>query len=351
MKMENYAETMVEWYIKNKRNLPWREDNLPYHIWISEIMLQQTRIEAVIDYYKRFIKEIPNIESLASVEEDKLLKLWEGLGYYNRAKNLKASAIQIMNNYQGNFPTEYTEILKLPGIGEYTASAIASICFKEKQVTIDGNVLRVYTRFYNDTRPIDEVETKKNIREKLLAIIPENSGEFNQGLMELGETVCIPTGIPKCEICPLSKDCLAREKNTYLTLPVKKSKKEKIEEQYTVLLYKYLDLFAIYKRTETSLLHNLWAFPMLEKFLTLTQLKKYLKEQNIKYESITTGPNHCHIFTHKKWNMNSYIIEVSSIDNLSKYKWVNKKELEEKYAIPTAFQPFKKKILESEEKE
>lgn len=340
--MKDYAEKIVKWYSKNKRNLPWREDNLPYHIWISEIMLQQTRIETVIDYYQHFIKEIPDIPSLASIEEDKLLKLWEGLGYYNRAKNLKASALQIMNTYQGKFPTDYTEIKKLPGIGEYTASAIASICFKEKQVTIDGNVLRVYTRFYNDTRPIDEVKTKKNIHKELLKIIPENSGAFNQGLMELGETICTPSGIPKCEFCPLSKDCLARKKNTYLTLPVKKTKKEKTEERYTVLLYKYFNLFAIYKRTESSLLHNLWAFPTIEKFLTLTQLKKYLNEENIKYKNITIGPNHTHIFTHKKWNMKSYIIEVSNIDNLFNYKWVNKEELETTYAIPTAFQPFKK---------
>ena len=349
--MKNNRELIFNWYNQNKRNLPWRHDKDPYHVWISEIMLQQTRIEAVIDYYHRFMNEIPDIETLANIEEDKLLKLWEGLGYYNRAKNLKKAAIEIMTNYHGNFPTTYVEIIKLPGIGEYTASAISSICFNEPQVTIDGNVLRVYARFYNDKRNVDDPKTKKAIREELMQFVPKESGSFNQGLMEIGETICLPNGLPKCEICPLKNDCLAKKNNTYLNLPVKEKKKDKKEEDYTVLLYHYQNKYAIYKRTKETLLNNLWAFPVINKNLSSTQLKEYLKVQNIAFSSISKEPMNTHIFTHKKWNMTSYIIELKNVENMEDYKWVTKKDLEHIYAIPTAFQPFREVITKKEEKQ
>lgn len=344
--MKNYTTILINWYQKNKRNLPWRENTDPYHVWISEIMLQQTRIEAVIGYYHRFMKELPNIASLASVNDDKLLKLWEGLGYYNRAKNLKKAALEIVNTTNGKFPTTYVDILKLPGIGEYTASAISSICFNEPEVTIDGNVLRVYTRFNNDKRNIDEAKTKKEIRAELMNIIPKESGNFNQGMMELGETICLPNGTPKCEICPLSKDCLARKKNTYLNIPVKNKKKFKKIENYTVLLFYYQNEFAIYKRTEESLLNKLWAFPMIEENLSLKELKKYLTKEQISYKAINSGPKNIHIFTHKKWQMQSYFIEISKKENLSKYNWIKELDIENTYAIPTAFQPFKQAMIE-----
>lgn len=344
--MKDYTTIIVNWYKQNKRSLPWREDTNPYHVWISEIMLQQTRIESVIDYYYHFMEVLPDISSLASVNEDKLLKLWEGLGYYNRARNLKKAAIEIMTNYHGKFPTTYVYIIKLPGIGEYTASAISSICFNEPEVTIDGNVLRVYTRFYNDTRNIDEAQSKKAIRTELMNIIPHESGDFNQGLMELGETICLPNGLPKCDICPLSKTCLARKEQSYLNIPVRNPKKEKKLEFYTVLLFKYQDSFAIYQRTKESLLNKLWAFPMIENNLTLKELKKYLNQEHISYKDISLGPKNIHIFTHKKWQMNSFFIELTTKENLSDYTWITKLDLENTYAIPTAFQPFKQAIIE-----
>lgn len=347
--MEKYSKKIVDWYELNKRNLPWRKDTNPYHVWISEIMLQQTRIEAVINYYHRFMTEIPDIATLAMIEEDKLLKLWEGLGYYNRAKNLKKAAIKIMNEYQGKFPTKYVEIIKLPGIGEYTASAISSICFNESQVTIDGNVLRVYTRFYNDTRNIDDMKTKKEIRDELMRIIPKESGDFNQGLMELGETICLPNGIPKCNICPLAKNCQSRKENNYLAIPVRNPKREKKIETFTVLLFKYQDEFAIYKRTHESLLNNLWSFPMLENSLTISELKNYLEKQQILYKEINLGPKNIHVFTHKKWQMQSFFIEVSTKENLLDYTWIKKFDLENTYAIPTALQPFKQAVIKSME--
>ncbi len=347
--MKDYSQIIVNWYQQNKRNLPWRQDTDPYHVWISEIMLQQTRIEAVINYYHRFMKELPNISDLSHVEEDKLLKLWEGLGYYNRAKNLKKAAIKIMTKHHGKFPTTYVDIIKLPGIGEYTASAISSICFDETQVTIDGNVLRVYTRFHNDTRNIDDAKTKKAIHDELMKILPQKTSDFNQGLMELGETICLPNGIPKCNICPLAEDCLAKQNQTFLKLPIKNHKKEKKIDTYTVLLFKYQNTFAIYKRTKESLLNNLWAFPVIENRKTLKELKTYLNNHHISYCKIKIGPQNTHIFTHKKWQMQSFFIELTSKDNLSQYTWINKLDLENSYAIPTAFQPFKQAIIESEE--
>lgn len=184
--MKDVVDKLIHWYYINKRDLPWRRDKDPYHVWISEIMLQQTRIEAVISYYYRFMEVLPDISSLARVDEDQLLKLWEGLGYYNRARNLKKAAIIIMEKYDGKFPTNYEDILSLPGIGEYTASAISSICFSKKEVTVDGNVMRVFTRFWNDNSNISKDSTRKMIRRKLQEIIPDDAGSFNEGLMELG---------------------------------------------------------------------------------------------------------------------------------------------------------------------
>ena len=338
--MEKYTEQIVKWYQENKRDLPWRKGKNPYHIWISEIMLQQTRIEAVIGYYYRFLEKIPDIKTLATIEEKSLLKLWEGLGYYNRARNLKIAANQIENEYQGKFPTTYVEIIKLKGIGEYTASAISSICYNEPQVTIDGNVLRVFTRFYNDQRNIDEPRTKKSIREYLQKIIPEESGDFNQGLMEIGETICIPNGIPKCNICPLKKDCLANHYNTYQDLPIRKKKIVKKQEDYTVLIFQNQDEVAIYQRTKESLLNNLWGFPQIEGLFSMEEIKDYLIKQNIKYQYIQQGIQNTHIFTHKKWNMISYKIRLTTNYSLKQYKWKKISEIKEEFAIPTAYKPF-----------
>lgn len=187
--MDNYVSNLESWFVRNRRELPWRMDKNPYHVWISEIMLQQTRIEAVLSYYERFMKELPTISSLADVSEDRLLKLWQGLGYYNRARNLKRAAIMIMEQYGGIFPTTYSEIIQLPGIGEYTASAISSICFGERQVTVDGNVMRVFTRFYNDFSNISKDRTRVMIHDKLLSVMAGDPGCFNEALMELGVVI------------------------------------------------------------------------------------------------------------------------------------------------------------------
>ena len=337
--MKNCVTLLLNWYQRNKRSLPWRQDRDPYHVWVSEIMLQQTRIEAVIDYYHRFMERIPTIEALSRISEDELLKLWEGLGYYSRARNLKKAAIKIMNEYGGKFPTTYFQILSLPGIGDYTAGAIASICFNLKEVAIDGNVMRVFARVNYLDIDVSNPKTKKEIGALIQEILPDNPGDFNQALMELGEIICIPGGIPKCSICPLQKNCLAHQCGKETLIPKKIVKKEKPVEEYTILLIRYHSFFAVKKRTE-GLLKNMWEFPNEEGFLTKKDISKIVPGS----KNIQRGISNTHIFTHKKWKMNSYYLETTIKSD--KYDWFSLEEIEKKLAIPTAFQPFLSFLLQ-----
>lgn len=341
--MEQMNLYLLRWYHQNKRELPWRKDQNPYHIWISEIMLQQTRIEAVMGYYDRFIERLPSIQDLAQVNDEELLKLWEGLGYYTRARNLKKAAIKIMEEYDGIFPNTFEQIMSLPGIGEYTASAIGSICFSLKEVTIDGNVLRVYMRLQNCYDNVDDLKIRRKVRNELQKIMPEEAGDFNQALMELGETICLPNGIPKCSECPLKNFCKSYQNDTYLELPIKNKKKDKKEEEYTILLFYYKNQFVLEKRKESGLLQNLWQFPNIQGHLTKKQLENYLKENKIKFLKVKKSVSYTHIFTHKRWNMISYMVELDKNDyNMN---WNDLKTLKEK-AIPTAFMPFLKELKE-----
>ena len=334
--------SLLAWYQKNKRILPWRKDNNPYHVWISEIMLQQTRIEAVIPYYERFMKRIPDINTLANIDEDELLKLWEGLGYYNRARNLKKAAQMIMSECQGIFPNSYEEIIKLPGIGEYTASAIASICFHEATPTIDGNVLRVYTRLKEDKRNIDLNQTKKEIRKEIEQIIPLEAGDFNEALMELGEVICLPNGEPKCNFCPLNSICLSCKHKSWNKFPIKLEKKLKKEMFYIVFLFSFDNMYAIRKRNGEGLLKNLWEFPDIGEKMELNDVKRYLENEHISWECIKKSISYTHIFTHQIWYMQAFEIEVTNL--IDAYHWVTINELEKNYAIPSAFRPFLEKI-------
>lgn len=347
--MQKIVKPLLDWYAIHKRMLPWRIDKNPYHVWVSEIMLQQTRIEAVVNYYHRFMSELPTIEDLANSPQDKLLKLWEGLGYYNRVRNLQKAAQIIVEKYQEKFPNAYQEILSLPGIGEYTASAISSICFSLKEATVDGNVLRVYMRIHNCYDNIDDNKIRKRVREELMKIMPENAGDFNEAMMELGETICIPNGSPKCEECPIKDFCKSYHQQTFLELPVKQDKKEKKEELYTVLLLVYQNMIAIQKRKNIGLLRNMWQFPNIENHLNLHQLEHDLKTNQIQYSTIKKAIPYTHIFTHKKWNMCSYLVKLEKKIELNDIIWVSLEELEKEYALPTAFQPFKK-YLEKEVK-
>ena len=259
--LEQIVKPIVKWYQEQEKILPWKQDKEPYHIWISEIMLQQTRIEAVKKYYTRFMKELPTIQHLAKVSDEKLLKLWEGLGYYNRARNLKKAAIQIEENYKGQMPTSYAELLNLSGIGEYTAGAIASISYQEKVPAVDGNVLRVVSRVLASKDDVLLPETKKRITKKLLEIMPDESGDFNEGLMELGEKICLPNTIPLCEKCPIQQFCIANKENLTNEIPVRIKKQKRKVEKRTVFIVKYKDEIAIRKREKTGILANLYEFP------------------------------------------------------------------------------------------
>ena len=259
--LEQIVKPIVKWYQEQEKILPWKQDKEPYHIWISEIMLQQTRIEAVKKYYTRFMKELPTIQHLAKVSDEKLLKLWEGLGYYNRARNLKKAAIQIEENYKGQMPTSYAELLNLSGIGEYTAGAIASISYQEKVPAVDGNVLRVVSRVLASKDDVLLPETKKRITKKLLEIMPDESGDFNEGLMELGEKICLPNTIPLCEKCPIQQFCIANKEKLTNEIPVRIKKQKRKVEKRTVFIVKYKDEIAIRKREKTGILANLYEFP------------------------------------------------------------------------------------------
>ena len=259
--LRKIVKPIIEWYQNQEKTLPWKQDKEPYHIWVSEIMLQQTRIEAVKKYYTRFMKELPTIQDLAVVPEEKLLKLWEGLGYYSRARNLKKAAIQIEQEYEGKMPTNYADLLKLAGIGEYTAGAIASISYKEKVPAVDGNVLRVVSRVLASKDDVLLPETKRKITKALFEIMPSEPGDFNEGLMELGEKICLPNTVPLCDKCPIQEFCRAHKENLTKEIPVRIKKQKRKIEKRTVFILEYQNHMAIRKREKTGILANLYEFP------------------------------------------------------------------------------------------
>lgn len=336
--MQKITNELITWYEENKRDLPWRHTKNPYYIWISEIMLQQTRVEAVKEYYDLFIKELPTLKDLAEIEEDKLLKLWEGLGYYSRVRNMQKSAKLLVENGNDTLPSTKNDLLKLPGIGEYTAGAIISIAFDVPTIAIDGNVYRVLGRVYEIKDSISKPKTYKlyaDIVEKLLP--KENAGAFTQSFMDLGSLICTPKN-PKCEDCPLNKKCLAYKNNTQELYPVKKQKTSKKVEERAVFLYTYKDKVAIRKREEKGLLASLYEFPNTLETTSLIDLENDLLDKNISYKSILEIGEARHIFSHKIWYMKGYLIELKK--PIKGYLWVTKEELKSKYSIPSAFSYF-----------
>lgn len=335
----NIKQPLLQWYQKEHRDLEWRKTKNPYHIWISEIMLQQTRVEAVKGYYARFLKEIPDIETLAVIPEERLLKLWEGLGYYNRARNLKKAAICVMEQFDGVFPETYEEVLSLPGIGEYTAGAICSICFGLPTPAVDGNVLRVMTRVSECYASIDDVKTKKCARIQLQTIYDTgNCDELTQALMELGAMVCIPNGIPKCVTCPLQSLCVASKNETYNQLPVRKEKKQRRVEEKTVFVLHDEEHYGIRKRRSTGLLANMWEFYHIDGKLDKEAALQFISQQGYEPVLLEKEVPYTHVFSHVEWRMTAYYI--SCRRRLDQLQWVDKSEFENQYALPTAFKTF-----------
>lgn len=341
-RIRNIQKPLIGWYQSNKRILPWREEKDPYAIWISEIMLQQTRIEAVKIYYERFRRELPHIEDLAKIEEERLLKLWEGLGYYNRARNLKKAAQLIQEEYSGNMPQSYEELIKLPGIGEYTAGAIASIAFNQKVPAVDGNVLRVISRIVGSKKDILLPQTKKEVTEMLRKNMPEEAGDFNEGLMELGETICIPNGEPLCERCPIATFCIAKRDKITSEIPVRIKKVNRRVEEKTVFLFTCQDEIAIIKRKNKGLLASMYEFPNVEGKCETQELSNYIRQWNLKEKQISKLGEAKHIFSHIEWYMIGYQIEVEEKND--EFIWENKDNIFSHYAIPGAFDFYKKQL-------
>ena len=338
-RIQSCISPLLKWFIQNRRMFPWRQDKDPYHVWVSEIMLQQTRIEAAKEYYIRFMKELPDVQSLCDASQEKLLKLWEGLGYYNRAKNLHKAAKAIVEQYSGHFPDHYRDLLKLSGIGEYTAGAIASICFGEKVPAVDGNVLRVLSRILGSDKNVLLPEVKKEMTALLCAVMPEEAGDFNEALMELGETVCLPNGAPDCDHCPLQKFCIAYEKDLTKELPVRIKKQTRTTEYMTVLLIvSSQGHIALEKRTEKGLLSGMYQLPNLSGRAEIDSIAVILEQWHLKVLSIEELGEAKHIFTHKEWRMKG--VRVVTENESECFLWASKEDLHEKYPLPTAFRHF-----------
>lgn len=330
---------LLPWYQANARRLPWRENATPYRVWLSEIMLQQTRVEAAKGYYTRFLDILPTIESLAAVSEDKLLKLWEGLGYYNRAKNLKRAAIVIMDEHEGVFPQTHDEILTLPGIGPYTAGAIASICFALPYPAVDGNVLRVYSRLTELSESIDSATVKKQVTDALAPLYLESDpAELNQAFMELGALICLPNGAPLCDLCPLSHLCRARAAGTMLSYPVRTPKKARRIERKTVFILSCGDKLAVHKREDTGLLGGLWALPNVPGDLNEHEALQQATDWGVSPTELIYAKQKKHIFTHVEWHMFGYYVNCRT--ESPQFTWVNETERSDRVALPTAFRQF-----------
>lgn len=336
-------EPLVQWYRENKRDLPWRENPEAYRVWISEIMLQQTRVEAVKGYYDRFLKTLPDVQSLAEAEEDQLLKLWEGLGYYNRVRNMQKAARQIMVDYHGVFPSDYEEIRSLTGIGSYTAGAISSFAFGKPEPAVDGNVLRVLTRILADHSDIMKQSTKTKMEKALRKVIPADSpSDFNQGLIELGAIVCAPNGEPKCQECPVAHLCRAREEGRISEFPVKKKAKARRIEDKTILVFRDDEEIAIGKRDKKGLLAGLYELPNVPGHLSRKEVENYCKEIGLLPIRIKKLPAAKHIFSHVEWHMIGYDIKVDELEKTNKkeFLFIHPGEIEKTYPIPAAFEMY-----------
>ena len=329
-------EALLPWYDRSRRELPWRGEKDPYRIWLSEIMLQQTRVEAVKGYYARFLEAVPTVAALAEADDELLHKLWQGLGYYSRVRNLKKAAIQIMERHNGVFPTRYEEVQALSGIGSYTAGAVCSIAFNQPTPAVDGNVLRVAARLWDDQTPLDKL--KPAVQSALEEIYPARAGDFTQALMELGATVCGPNRKPECENCPCKAFCLGHIRGTAESLPVRTPKKERRIEEKTVFILSCGGYYALQKRPNKGLLAGLWQFPNVPGRLDISGAVNKVEEIGLKPAEIIKQVERKHIFTHIEWHMRGVYVEVR--ERTGEFVWLTAEEIDRKAALPTAFLQF-----------
>ena len=329
---------LLPWYDLDHRQLPWRQTRDPYRIWISEIMLQQTRVEAVVGYYARFLEACPDVHALANASDEVLHKLWEGLGYYSRVRNLKKAAQVIEQAHGGVFPRDYASVLALPGIGEYTAGAICSIAYDLPVPAVDGNVLRVVSRLTDDATPIDDPKWKRMVRQQLAAIYPERAGDFTQSLMELGATLCGPNRKPQCSTCPCKDFCLGYLRGTAEALPVKTPRKKRRTEVMTLFIMTCDGKYAIRKRKDTGLLAGLWEFPHCPGQLETGGALNQVEEFGLKPKEIHKIVEKNHVFTHIEWVMRGVYVEVAEENET--FSWLTLEEIRSQAALPTAFRQF-----------
>lgn len=329
---------LLAWYRENARDLPWRRTRDPYRIWVSEIMLQQTRVAAVLGYYDRFLAAFPTVEALAEAPEEQLMKCWEGLGYYSRARNMQKAAKQIVCDWGGTFPNTYDDLLKLPGVGEYTAGAIASSAFAQPVPAVDGNVLRVFARITDDHADIADPKVRRRFRDAAAAILPtapEDIRIFNQALMELGATVCVPNGVPRCDVCPAADFCMGKAGNTWPELPVKTPKKMRRIEEKTVFVLLQNGRVALRKRHDSGLLAGLWEFPSVPGTLDETAAQEVLRDWKLTAKNWKKRLPAKHIFTHVEWHMTGYVLEAAG-GGPQDFFWADHETLSS-LAVPSAF--------------
>ena len=350
--LKKITKPLLQWFRARARSLPWRDDPRPYYVWVSEIMLQQTRVAAVMPYFSRFISALPNVRALAAVDDDALMKLWEGLGYYSRARNLKKAALLIVEKHRGTIPRDFYELLALPGIGRYTAGAIASISYGQRIPAVDGNVLRVVSRLTASREDILRDATKRAMEDALAEIMPKDAGLFNQAMMELGALVCLPR-TAHCEECPLASLCRAHAEGLENELPVKAAKKERRVEDRTVLLIEQNEKFAVAKRPKRGLLADLWEFPNLPGEKKRAEILALCKNAGLSVQSARRMKAARHIFTHIEWRLTGWHIRLTDDAEqvgearaaygnspLPPLTWATREELSDTYSIPTAFRAY-----------
>lgn len=337
--MQACTAPLLTWYEHHKRELPWRGVCDPYAVWVSEIMLQQTRVNAVIPYYTRWMQELPDVFALAAVDEERLMKLWQGLGYYSRAKNLKKAAQKIVTDYGGQFPDTYAALLTLPGVGEYTAAAIASIAFGRRVSAVDGNLLRVAARVEDIRTDILDGATRKTIRALLERAIPHaQPGAFNQALMDLGATVCLPNGRPLCEACPLADLCRAHLLGIEQELPVRAKRAPRRCEEMTVYLLLRSGQVALRRREDSGLLAGLWEFPHVSGTQEESAAGEPLEAWHLTALDWQKKLRAKHCFTHVEWHMTGYLLAVQG-EGPDTFLWADKGTLEQ-LAVPAAFKKY-----------
>lgn len=324
-------EFLLPWFYANKRDLPWRKTKDAYAVWVSEIMLQQTRVEAAKEHYVRFMKTLPSVFDLAACDDEKLMKLWEGLGYYSRARNMKKCAEKVAVEYGGVFPRDKASLLKLPGIGEYTAGSVSSIAYDEKNPAIDGNVLRVCARVQGDFTPIDDGKRKRELDALLRAVYPDAAGDYTQSLMELGALVCLPEN-PKCAVCPMRGNCVAERDELQEILPVMPKKNDKKRILLSVFFLRNGDSVLLRKRPTGGVLAGMWEFPNAEADVPPEET---LKSWGIEFSDLKKIGSHTHVFTHLVWEMTAYGAEIEGIPE--GFVPATKEKIRREISLPSAF--------------